>query len=62
MRIKEYIEKHFKKIIELCPYCGEERRISINGGNCKHCKKFILPCSNCDMDKVNCTQCKFENK
>lgn len=46
---------------EWCDECGQESEILINGGKCEHCGKFLLPCSMCDMDKVNCQNCKFKN-
>ena len=46
---------------EWCDECGQESEISINGGKCEYCGKFLLPCSMCDMDKVNCQNCKFKN-
>jgi len=49
-----------KKIDEWCDNCGMDTRISKNGGNCEYCGKFLLPCSLCDMDKVNCKNCKFK--
>ena len=49
-----------KRIDEWCDNCGMDTRISENGGNCEYCGKFLLPCSLCDMDKVNCKNCKFE--
>lgn len=49
------------EIIEWCDNCCMETEISVNGGNCKHCGKFLLPCSLCDNDKVNCNDCKFKN-
>lgn len=46
---------------EWCDECGQESEISVYGGKCEHCGKFLLPCSMCDMDKVNCQNCKFKN-
>lgn len=48
-----------KEIIEWCPKCGIEVKIGINGGKCS-CGNFLLPCSNCDMNKVICSKCKFK--
>lgn len=45
---------------EWCDNCGQETEISINGGKCEHCGKFLLPCSMCNMDEVVCSNCKFE--
>ena len=48
------------EIIEWCDKCGMESVISNNGGYCKHCGKYLLPCSLCDMDKVDCDNCKYK--
>lgn len=62
---KKLVVIGFGKVIdttfEWCDECGQESEISINGGKCEHCGKFLLPCSMCDMDKVNCQNCKFKN-
>ena len=54
--------KHLKlvkdRIIEYCDNCGQETEIDRNGGYCEHCNKWLKPCSLCDMDKVNCANCK----
>lgn len=47
------------KIIEWCSECGMESEISINGGKCTYCGKWLKPCSNCNMNIVNCNLCKF---
>lgn len=49
------------KITEWCDECGMESVISKNGGYCEHCGKYLLPCSLCDMDKVDCNNCKYKN-
>lgn len=46
------------RIIEYCDNCGQETEIDRNGGYCEHCNKWLKPCSLCDMDKVNCANCK----
>lgn len=50
------------KTTEWCDVCGMETEISENGGYCDYCGKFLIPCSLCDMDKVNCNECKFEKE
>lgn len=54
--------KHLKlvkdRIIEYCDNCGQETEIDRNGGYCEHCNSWLKPCSLCDMDKVNCANCK----
>lgn len=54
--------KHLKlvkdRIIEYCGNCGQETEIDRNGGYCEHCNSWLKPCSLCDMDKVNCANCK----
>lgn len=63
--ITEFKEKYFKevnKIFEYCPFCNDESIIDEDGGNCKHCGKYLKPCSLCDMDKVNCNNCKFDKE
>lgn len=47
---------------EWCNVCGQTTKILSTGGKCEHCGKFLLPCSLCDMNKVNCKKCKFNNK
>lgn len=47
---------------EWCDNCGEETEITDKGGICKGCGKFLLPCSLCDMNKVNCEKCKFKKE
>ena len=59
-----------RKVFEQCDNCGEETELIVKidskgnyieyGGYCKECGKFLLACSMCDMDKVNCSECKFE--
>lgn len=49
------------KTFELCDVCGQETEIDNKvGGYCSTCGKFLKPCSMCDMDKVNCNECKFK--
>lgn len=45
--------------IEWCDKCGQENEISSSGGYCKHCGKWLRPCSICDMNIVDCNFCKF---
>ena len=49
-------------IFEWCDNCGNESEISRFGGYCEHCGKFLLPCSQCDMNKVKCENCEFEKR
>ena len=51
-----------EKVYEICPHCDSETEIEITGGKCKHCHKFILPCSVCDTDIVKCERCAKEKK
>lgn len=50
------------KISELCPYCEHEVELEnkFESQQCPNCNKIILPCSLCDMDKVNCSKCPIE--
>lgn len=48
------------EITEWCDECGMESVINKNGGYCEHCGKYLLPCSLCDMDKVDCNNCKYK--
>ena len=46
---------------EWCSYCGNEVVIPVCGeSTCPICGKPILPCSQCDMDKVDCNNCVWE--
>lgn len=60
---KEWVEKTALEIglitAELCPHCNEEVLINRKGGKCSVCGHFLKPCSLCDMDKVNCNECKI---
>ncbi len=47
------------EIVEICPYCDTETKISSEGGYCEHCGKWVKPCSLCNMDKVNCNECPY---
>lgn len=47
---------------EWCSNCENETEIELEGGHCKHCGKWLKPCSMCDMDKVNCTLCNYKNE
>lgn len=45
---------------EFCPYCEEEVSFYAEYqtyATCPVCQRAILPCSLCDMDKVNCNDC-----
>ena len=50
------------KIFEYYSFCNDETEISKNGGVCEFCGHFLKPCSLCDMDKVNCNECKFDKR
>lgn len=47
---------------EACPDCGEVTEIEEHGGYCSCCKRYLLPCSLCDMNVVKCNNCKFKKK
>lgn len=47
-------------IVEWCPNC--EKEVEINKDfTCPECHNRLLPCSQCDMDKVNCNKCNHCN-
>lgn len=49
------------KITEWCGYCENEVEIDDCGISvCPICGEKILPCSQCDMDKVDCNNCVWE--
>ena len=49
------------KITEWCGYCENEVKIDDCGVSvCPICGEKILPCSQCDMDKVDCNNCVWE--
>ena len=50
------------KIIEWCPYCGDEVEIEdrMDLQECPNCGNKILPCSLCDHDKCDCGECPFK--
>lgn len=59
----------FNKIIlqenilwELCPHCSYEVPLkkSFRIQHCPNCGEKILPCSLCDMDKENCSECPLK--
>ena len=51
---------------ELCPNCGKENEFKYIGRAaiyfCQHCRETLIPCSLCDMDIVNCDECKANRK
>ncbi len=50
-----------KKVTEWCSHC--DREVKIHGdriSKCPYCKTSIRPCMLCDMDIVNCNDCKFD--
>ena len=51
------------EISELCPYCEYEVKLKnkFEVQTCTNCGKSILPCSLCNMDKVDCSKCPLEN-
>lgn len=45
--------------VEWCPNC--EKEVEINKDfTCPECYNRLLPCSQCDMDKVNCNKCIYD--
>jgi hypothetical protein len=48
-------------ITEWCPNCCDEVKLDneFRVQICPTCGKWILPCSMCDMDKVDCSKCKL---
>ena len=48
---------------ELCPYCNTEVNIpaEMHYHKCPNCLEYILPCSLCDWDNINCNDCKISN-
>lgn len=54
--------KSNNKTFELCDICEEETEIDENGGNCKGCGKYLLPCSICYTDETNCNNCKYKKE
>lgn len=48
-------------ITEWCSHCENEVEIPADRpSSCPECGESILPCCMCDMDIVNCNQCKFD--
>jgi len=49
---------------EWCPKCDVEVKLAdkFEIQSCPNCGQEILPCSICDMDKNDCTECKLEAK
>lgn len=47
---------------ELCPHCSYEVPLkkSFRIQHCPNCGERILPCSLCDMDKENCSECPLK--
>jgi DNA-binding Xre family transcriptional regulator len=49
--------------IEWCSSCQSEVEIPIGrASQCPHCGAIIKPCSQCDMDKVQCDSCALDSK
>lgn len=48
----------------MCPWCDHEVMLQAiyKIQQCPNCKRPIIPCSLCDMDKVDCTKCELELK
>jgi len=50
-----------KKVFEWCSHCESEVKIKRDRiSKCPYCKASIRPCMLCDMDIVNCNDCKFD--
>lgn len=48
---------------EWCDNCSNDVIIdSSRPSLCPICRKPIKPCAMCDMDKVNCDECKFDKE
>ena len=52
---------------EICPYCDHVNDFVWAEGTkrtiiCKNCGKEILLCSLCDMDKVGCGKCPYDDR
>lgn len=46
---------------EVCPYCDQQVIIANTGiSKCPNCGKWIVPCSMCIMEEVNCNSCTAE--
>lgn len=60
MKSRSSIKDEKFEIYEWCDNCGMETKIGENGGKCEHCGKFLLPCSLCDMDIVDCNKCPYK--
>lgn len=53
--------KRVNTTTELCPICEWEVEIPADyPSNCPKCENRILPCSMCNMDQVNCSECIYE--
>lgn len=60
--IEQFKDKYYMEhTYEYCPHCETESKIYIEGGKCEICGRFLKPCSMCDMNKVKCNECKFDN-
>ena len=45
-------------ITEQCPYCEQQVEIaSIGMTKCSNCGKWLIPCSLCNCDEVDCSSC-----
>lgn len=42
---------------EWCPYCMDEMEIASTGMTQCKCGKWLIPCSMCDMENVDCENC-----
>ena len=51
---------------EICPHCDYVNQFVCDGVTrkiiCKECGEEILLCSLCDMDKVDCSKCPYEEE
>ena len=55
------MKRQIAKVIWLCSYCENEVEIDDYGVSvCPICGEKILPCSQYDMNEVDCSRCDME--
>ncbi len=61
---KNMIYTSKEAVSELCPCCGEEVLLIAEkeAQICPNCGKTIIPCALCDMDQVDCSECKLNKE